>query len=54
MVALIAAATKTPVASTLLGIELFGAAHAPALALACLVACHASGARGIYQAMRRE
>lgn len=54
MVALFAAATKTPVASTLLGIELFGAAHAPVIALACLIACHASGARGIYQSMRRE
>ncbi len=53
-VAVFAAATKTPVASTLLGIELFGGTHALAIAIACLVACQTSGAGGIYRAMRRE
>lgn len=53
-VAVFAAATKTPVASTLLGIELFGGGHALAIAAACLIACQVSGAGGIYRSMRRE
>lgn len=53
-VAVFAAATKTPVASTLLGIELFGGGHALAIAAACLIACQVSGAGGIYRAMRRD
>lgn len=53
-VAVFAAATKTPLASTLLGIELFGGGHALALAAACLIACQVSGASGIYRAMRRD
>jgi len=52
-VAVFAAATKTPLASTLLGIELFGGGHALAIAVACLIACQVSGASGIYRAMRR-
>jgi H+/Cl- antiporter ClcA len=53
-VAVFAAATKTPLASTLLGIEMFGGTHALAMAAACLIACQVSGAGGIYRAMRRE
>jgi len=53
-VAVFAAATKTPIASTILGIELFGGGHALAIAAACLIACQVSGASGIYRAMRRE
>jgi len=53
-VAVFAAATKTPMASTLLGIELFGGTHALSIAAACLIACQVSGAGGIYRAMRRH
>jgi H+/Cl- antiporter ClcA len=53
-VAIFAGATKTPLASTFLGMELFGAAHAPYLAAACLIAYACSGRSGIYQAQRRE
>lgn len=53
-VAVFAAATKTPLASTLLGIELFGGTHVLPIAAACLIACQASGAGGIYRSMRRD
>ena len=53
-IAVFAAATKTPVASILLGIELFGGGHALALAAAVLIACQVSGAGGIYRSMQRE
>lgn len=53
-VAVFAAATKTPIASTLLGIEMFGGDHALAIAASCLIACQVSGAGGIYRAMRRD
>jgi len=53
-VAVFAAATKTPVASTILGIELFGGDHVLAIAAACIIACQFSGAGGIYRAMRRD
>lgn len=51
-VAVFAAATKTPLACTLLGIELFGADHAVALAVACFIAYLSSGRGGIYRAQR--
>ena len=47
-VAVFAGASKTPLASTLLGIELFGAHGAPLFALACFVAARSSGKRGLY------
>jgi H+/Cl- antiporter ClcA len=51
-VAIFAAATNTPLASTLLGMELFGAGNGLYLAAACIVAYHASGHRGVYLAQR--
>ncbi len=53
-VAVFAAATKTPIASTILGIELFSGDHTLAIAAACIIACQCSGANGIYKATRRE
>ena len=47
-----AGASKTPLASTLLGIELFGAHGAPLFALACFVAARSSGSRGSYSAQK--
>ncbi|UYZ60694.1 chloride channel protein [Hymenobacter latericus] len=49
-VAVFAGAANTPLACTLMGIELFGVAAAPYLALACVMAYLASGHRGIYGA----
>ena len=49
-VALFAAASKTPIASTLLGMELFGIGNGFYLAAACLVAYRFSGQSGIYTA----
>jgi H+/Cl- antiporter ClcA len=49
-VAVFAGATNTPIACTLMGIELFGAQAAPYLALACVVAYFFSGHTGIYEA----
>ncbi len=51
-VALFAAASKTPIASTLLGMEIFGFNHGFYLAVACLVAHRSSGGYGIYSAHR--
>lgn len=53
-VAIFAAATKTPLASTFLGIELFGLNHSLYLATACLIAYHCSGRGGIYPAQRLQ
>lgn len=52
LVAIFAAATNTPLASTLLGMELFGADNGLYLASACIIAYHCSGHRGIYAAQR--
>ncbi len=51
-VAIFAGATKTPLASTFLGMELFGAGNGLYLATACLIAYACSGSRGIYTAQR--
>lgn len=51
-VAIFAAATNTPLASTLLGMELFGAGNGLYLATACIIAYRFSGHRGIYAAQR--
>jgi H+/Cl- antiporter ClcA len=51
-VAVFAGASKTPLACTLMGIELFGAGHAPYLATACFLAHFFSGHSGIYGAQR--
>jgi H+/Cl- antiporter ClcA len=51
-VAIFAAASNTPLASTLLGMELFGAGNGLYLATACVIAYHFSGHRGIYRSQR--
>lgn len=53
-VAVFAAAAKTPLACTLMGIELFGAQHAGYLAIACVVAYACSGRSGIYRSQRSD
>ena len=50
--AVFATASNTPVASLLLGVELFGAAFLPPLALICFPAYILVGHRGIYGASR--
>ena len=51
-VAVFAGATKTPLACTVLGIELFGGEHAVYLATACFIAYRCSGHSGIYLSQR--
>ncbi len=51
-VAIFAGATNTPLACTLMGIELFGATHGVYLATACFFAYLFSGHAGIYHAQR--
>ncbi len=48
-IAVFAGASKTPLASAIMGIELFGAQGAPLFALACFIAVWASGQGTIYQ-----
>lgn len=52
-VAVFAGAANTPLACIVMGIELFGPAHAMPLAIACLTAFAVSGRTGIYPAQRR-
>jgi H+/Cl- antiporter ClcA len=51
-VAVFASATNTPLACTLMGIELFGAGHVVYLAIACFLAYLFSGHSGIYLSQR--
>lgn len=51
-VAVFAAATNTPIACILMGIELFGAPIAVPAAIACVLAYVLSGHRGIYSSQR--
>lgn len=51
-VAVFAGAANTPIACTLMGIELFGATHGVAMAVACCAAYACSGHRGIYPSQR--
>lgn len=51
-VAVFAGATNTPLACTLMGIELFGSGHVVYLALACFIAYLFSGHSGIYLSQR--
>lgn len=51
-VAIFAAASNTPLASAVMGIELFGSANAVYLALACFVAWACSGRSTIYASQR--
>lgn len=50
--AVFAGVSNTPLACTVMGVELFGAHHAVAFAVACFAAYHCSGHRGIYRAQR--
>jgi len=54
LVAIFAGATNTPLASTLMGMELFGAENGLYLATACIIAYRFSGHKGIYTAQRLE
>jgi H+/Cl- antiporter ClcA len=51
-VAVFAGAANTPLACAIMGIELFGAAHAVPIAVACFVAYICSGHNGIYLSQR--
>lgn len=51
-IAVFAAATNTPIACTLMGVELFGADHVLYYAVACFTAYYFSGHTGIYHAQR--
>lgn len=53
LVAIFAGAANTPLACFVMGLELFGLAHALPLALACWVAFAVSGRTGIYSAQRQ-
>ena len=53
-VAIFAGATNTPLACTLMGIELFGSGHAAYLAIGCCVAYLFSGHSSIYLSQRVE
>jgi H+/Cl- antiporter ClcA len=52
-IAVFAGATNTPIACTLMGVELFGAEHVLYYAIACFTAYYFSGDAGIYHAQRR-
>lgn len=49
-VAVFAGASNTPLASSIMAIELFGIACSPYVAIACIVAYLISGHHGIYSA----
>ena len=51
-VAVFAGCTNTPLACTVMGIELFGAQNTAYYAIACFLAYYFSGPRGIYHAQR--
>jgi H+/Cl- antiporter ClcA len=51
-IAVFAGATNTPLACTMMGIELFGAEHAVFFAVACFIAYLFSGTTGIYSAQK--
>ena len=52
LIAIFAGATNTPLACTVMGIELFGATHTVFFAVACVIAYLFSGHSGIYTAQR--
>ena len=51
-VAIFAGASNTPLACTIMGIELFGATHTVYIAVACFIAYLCSGHSGIYLSQR--
>ena len=53
-VAVFAGATKTPIACTFMGIELFGIEYAILLALACFIAYIASGKQSVYSSQHKN
>jgi len=53
LIGVFAGATKTPLACTVLGWELFGAHYSVYFALVCFIAYSTSGRAGIYPAQRR-
>ncbi|MCJ8212097.1 voltage-gated chloride channel family protein [Mucilaginibacter sp. RS28] len=52
-IAVFSGATKTPIACTIMGMELFGPDHAVLFAVACFIAYLCSGSNGIYSAQRK-
>ncbi len=52
-IAVFAGATNTPLASTILGVELFGGGNAVYFAAACFIAYRFSGAKGLYASQRQ-
>jgi len=53
-IAVFAGATNTPLACTIMGVELFGGQHVLYFAVACFTAYYFSGNTGIYSAQRME
>lgn len=51
-IAVFAGATNTPLACTIMGIELFGSQHTLYYAIACFIAYYFSGHSGIYQSQK--
>jgi H+/Cl- antiporter ClcA len=51
-IAVFAGATNTPLACTIMGVELFGSQHTLFFAVACFTAYYFSGKTGIYNAQR--
>ncbi|HVV02678.1 MAG TPA: voltage-gated chloride channel family protein [Puia sp.] len=51
-IAVFAGATNTPIACTIMGVELFGGSHVLYYAIACFTAYYFSGHSGIYHAQR--
>jgi H+/Cl- antiporter ClcA len=54
LVGVFAGASNTPIASTILGFELFGIEPTLVMAISCLVSYAASGSSGIYTSQRRR
>ena len=52
-IAVFAGATNTPIACTMMGIELFGSQHVLYYAIACFTAYYFSGRTGIYGSQRK-
>ena len=52
LIAVFAGATNTPLACTLMGVELFGGEHVLYFALACFISYYFSGHSGIYTSQR--
>ena len=53
-VAVCGGAANTPIAATLMGIELFGAESGVFMAIACVMSYLCSGQAGIYRSQRLE